>query len=452
LFHLPYTPEPHQGEFLFTYYVALGHVARWLRLPLLAVLHGTRILNGFVLLMVLYWAAAHFFHDVVRRRFAFILTAVGSGLGWLAVLLGKMTVDLWVPEGYVFYSTLANPHFPLAMALMLLVLLWSVTPWGARNVRGKRLVGAALAAATLGLIQPLALLTVGAALLVYTGILWIQRRRLPVREVACGMAVAAAGSPFVLNAYLASTRNSTFALWSAQNQTPSPPPWDYLVGYGLVLFLAVGGVWVAWRRRRESDWLLTAWAASTAVLLYLPFSLQRRLIMGWIVPLGMLATLGWYGVRRRRQARARVAWALAAVSHLFVIVIALVGALTRHETLFLSRDEQAALGWLADVAAPDALVIAAPDTGLYIPAWAGQRVFYGHRFETTHADERRAQVTAFYRDGERTLLHQPPGLSASYVWYGPREEALSGGSWHPDPGWQPVFQQGRVTLYAVPKN
>jgi hypothetical protein len=452
LFHLPYTAEPHQGEFLLTYYLALGHLARWLHLPLMAILHGVRVLCGFVLLMVLYWAAAHFFHDIAQRRFAFVLTALGSGLGWLALFLGKMTVDLWVPEGYVFYSLFVNPHFPLAMALMLLVLVWSVTPWGARKVHGKRLVGAALAAAALGLVQPLGLLTAGAALLVYTGILWIQKRRLPVREIACGIAVAAAGSPFVLNAYRVSVRNPAFAAWSAQNQTPSPPPWDYLIGYGLVLLLAVGGTWVAWRRRRDSDWLLIAWTTSTAVLVYLPFGLQRRLIMGWIVPLGMLATLGWYGLRHRRQERVRVAWTLAGVSHLFVIVIALVGALTRHEALFLSRDERAALDWLADAAAPDALVIAAPETGLYIPAWAGQRVFYGHRFETAHADERRAQVTAFYRDGERTLLHQPPATRASYVWYGPREEALSGGTWQPEPGWQPVFQQGRVTLYAVPEN
>ena len=452
LFHLPYTPEPHRGEYLFTFYLALGHLARWLRLPLIAVLHGARALNGFILLMVLYWAVAHFVQDVAQRRFAFVLTALGSGLGWLAMLLGKMTVDLWVPEGYVFYSMFVNPHFPLALALMLLVLVWSVTPWGGRVVRGKRLVGAALAAAALGLVQPLGLLTIGAALLVYTGILWIQRRRLPVREVACGMAVAAAGAPFVFNAYLASARNPAFAAWSAQNQTPSPPPWDYVIGYGLVLLLAVGGAWVAWRRRRDSDWLLIAWAASTALLVYLPFGLQRRLVMGWIVPLGILAALGCFGVRHRRQTRMRVVWALAGVSHLFVIVIALVGALTRHEALFLSQEERAALDWLSQAAAPHALVIAAPDTGLYIPAWAGQRVFYGHRFETIHADERRAQVTAFYRDGERALLDQPPALRASYVWYGPREEALSGGDWHPDPGWQPVFQQGRVTLYALPGN
>ena len=32
--------------------------------------------------------------------------------------------------------------------------------------------------------------------------------------------------------------------WTAQNVTPSPPVWDYALGYGLVLVLAVpGAVW-----------------------------------------------------------------------------------------------------------------------------------------------------------------------------------------------------------------
>ena len=105
----------------------------------------------------------------------------------------------------------------------------------------------------------------------------------------------------MLNAYRITVRNPVMALWSAQNQTPSPPLWDYALGYGLVLLLALLGVWAALRRRRDSDWLLVAWAATTGVLLYLPFGLQRRLVIAWIVPLGMLATRGWDTLRRRNQ-------------------------------------------------------------------------------------------------------------------------------------------------------
>jgi hypothetical protein len=469
LFHLPYTAEPHRGEFLFTYYLALGHLARWAGVPPILLFHGARLINGFTLLIILYLAVAHFTADLYRRRFAFTLITLGSGFGWLAILLRGMTVDLWVPEGYVFYSLFVNPHFPLASALMLLVAVWSVTPWGARRVRARhdwvwRLLGVALSAAALGLVQPLGLLTVGAALAAYAVIIWVQRRRLPWREILSGGALAAAGGPFLVNAYLASTRNPAFAAWTAQNQTPSPPPWDYALGYGIVLLLALGGLWVALRRRRASDWLLVAWAGSTAVLLYMPFGLQRRLVIGLVVPLGLLATMGWARVSAPAQARvqahadrqrwpflrAPVVWALAGMTHLFVVVIALVGALSHHPALYLDDDERGGLAWLAAHAAPDALVLAGPETGLYIPAWAGQRVWYGHRFETVDADRRRAQVEAFYRDGSQGTLQGSPSLWADYVWYGPRERTLSQGHWEPDPAWQPVYARGAVVIYAVP--
>jgi hypothetical protein len=473
-FRLAYTAEPHEGEYIFLYYIALGQLARLLGLDapgaLIWLWHAARAVNGLILLLTLYYAIAHWFHDVALRRFAFAITALGSGLGWLVALLGSTTVDLWVPEGYVWYSVFANPHFPLAIALMLLVLVWSVTPWGERRARALPLVQVGLGTVALGLVLPLGLLNLGAALATYALFLWIQRRRLPWQEIASGAVIALTGGPFVLNAYLATVRNPMMALWSAQNQTPSPPPWDYAVGYGIVLLLAAVGARAALRRRRDSDWALVIWAVSTAVLLYLPFGLQRRLVFAWIVPLGMLATRGWDALRRREGRRGRVprragrvatragprgaaVWALVALTPVFLVLISVAGALGHHPLIFMDRDEKATLDWLADGANAGAsdLVVAAPRTGLFIPAWSGQRVWYGHSFETAHGDRRRAQLAAFYRDGDRSLLDQPPPLRAHFVWYGPREAALSEGRWQPDPDWRIAFQQGAVTLYALPQ-
>ena len=53
LFHLPYTPEPHQGELVYVYYLFLGHVARWTHLRPILVMHIARIVNGLFLLFVL---------------------------------------------------------------------------------------------------------------------------------------------------------------------------------------------------------------------------------------------------------------------------------------------------------------------------------------------------------------------------------------------------------------
>ena len=446
-YHLPYTAEQHRGEFLFTYYVLLGHVARWTRLPLIVVFHLARVVNGAALLIVLYYFISHFFQERVKRRFAFLLTAWGSGLGWLVTFFGPMTADLWVPEGYVWYSIFVNPHFPLALALLLLAVLWSVTSWGLTRPDWRRVLGVALCTAALGVVQPFCLLTVGGTLLLYALVRLVGERRWPGHEIVSGVVTGAVGLPFALNAYLVSTRNPAFAAWSGQNQTMSPPPWDFALSYGVVLLLAAPGLWLAARRRRGGDWLLLIWVVLTSALLYAPFSLQRRLVMGLVAPLGCLATMGWY--RLPRRFRRRKAWllAFAGLTHLFLLAGSTLVALSRSEILFLSDDEYRAIGWLNARSAPDALVVAAPEMGLYIPAWSGRRVFYGHRFDTAHAQERKAQLLGFYGRNERVLLREAP----DYVFYGPRERALGAGDWQPDADWRVVFERGEVVVYAVPR-
>jgi hypothetical protein len=447
LFHLPYAPEPHQGAFLFTYYLFLGHLARWVHLPLILVFHLARSINGYLLLVSLYYVSAHFFEDLVQRRLAFLIAALGSGFGWLALFFLDRTVDLWVPEGYVFYSLFANPHFPLAIAAMSLMLLWSVTPWDATRLEGRRLVGVAVCALVLGISQPFVLLTTGTVLIVYTAVRWVRQRRLPYRELASGMAMALGGLPFVINAYLVSITNPTFVAWSEQNLTASPPPWDYAISYGIVLILALFGAWQAVRRRRESDLFLLIWAGCTALLLYAPISLQRRLVMGWIVPLGALAGMGWAAFPAVIRSRRAVVIGFASLTNAFLVVMAVVMGVTHHEALYVPTDEYEALRWMAEGIPQDALVAASPETGLYIPAWSGQRVLYGHPFETPHADLMRAEVEAFLASGDLETL----SLRPDYVFWGARERALWQADRPADELWPAVHRVGTVAILAVPQ-
>jgi hypothetical protein len=81
--------------------------------------------------------------------------------------------------------------------------------------------------------------------------------------------------------------------------------------------------------------------------------------------------------------------------------------------------------------------------GSFIPAWAGQRVIYGHALETPQAELHRAEVEQFFRgtlpDTQRLLQ------STDYVFLGPRERLLGTPVLPPD--FAPVWVQGTVTIF-----
>ena len=124
-FHLTYTaaensPGAGSGAYLFMFYLFLGHLARWLGLPLIVLFHMARLAGATAMIFSL----AAFFQYIFAGqppavRLATWLAALGSGLGWLVFLSGLLPSDFWVAEAYPFLSAYANPHFPLGLALLL---------------------------------------------------------------------------------------------------------------------------------------------------------------------------------------------------------------------------------------------------------------------------------------------------------------------------------------------
>ena len=57
LFHLTFTPEEHQGVFVYIFYLVLGKIAALTRVPVPFVYHFARCAAGLVLLLVAFWPA-----------------------------------------------------------------------------------------------------------------------------------------------------------------------------------------------------------------------------------------------------------------------------------------------------------------------------------------------------------------------------------------------------------
>jgi hypothetical protein len=451
LFHLPFTAESHEGAFIFTYYLALGHLARLSGLPIPLIYHLARIFNSFLLLLTVYGFVTLLTAQVAERRLIYLIVATSSGLGWIIGLSGYLTVDLWVPEAVTFYAILANPHFPLAMMLMLIIFGLNAGGWGRERFSGRtRAIMAGGVALLLAVVQPFCLVTVYAVLTVNLALLAARRKRRPRAEIANAAVVMATSAPLLLYDAWVSTTNPALRAWSAQNLTPSPPLWDYALSYGVVLLLALAGIVWALRRGRDVELLLVVWVVVTMVALYLPIPLQRRLVLGLHLPLAMLAGLGFTRgiLPRLRTGRRTVTTGVlvfSALTNTFLLAGAFSAAMQHDARLYLSVGEAEALAWMREHVPPEAVVLASPQSGLFIPAWAGQRVVYGHEFETIDAEKKRAQVEAFFQGADDAVLHD---YGVSYVLIGPRERALGNGV--PLDEWQIAFANNDVVVYRSP--
>jgi hypothetical protein len=453
-FHLTFTPEPHQGSYIFVFYLLLGHIARLTGLPAIIVFHLARMLTGLLLLLTAFGFVGRVTPHPAERRLAFILLATASGLGWLGAFLNTLPIDLWVPEAFVPFSIFTNPHFPLGMALMLIIL--QTVLLNDQSQLRRSLLMAAGAAVVLALVLPFGLLTLWGVLTVM--LMWRHVAggyRLPLTDIWLTLVAIVPALPVIIYQYWVSTHNPVLAGWSAQNVTPAPSILNFALGYGLVGILAILGSWQVFRsgQTTTAERLLVVWAVVTIGLVYLPFfDLQRRLITGLHIPVCILAALGllrWSHNRKLRSdyRRLMVGGTIAAglIGTLFVWAIPLVGVMQAPENspptarLFVRDDEQRAFEWLATATEDDSIVLASSRVSMFIPGQTGRRVFYGHPFETIGAAEKQAQLEAFYR-GE-TAGTSP---TVDYVFYGPSEQALGQPILADN---EPVFSAGTVEIF-----
>ena len=268
---LLYTPEDHPPIVLYVFYLALGHLAAWLGLPLILVYHAARVLCGFLLLVSLYLFGALFIQSRRGRRMAFLLAAVGSGIGWLVALAaasvapgGVSPIDFWLMETYVFFTLLLFPHSALAMAL-LMGMLGSLAVGFAGGAGPRAWLAALVCGLLVALLNPYVLVASGAILAGYWLSLWLARRRFPWREAAVLVALGGLLAPAVALYALQFNAHPVWLSFLGQNIMPSPTMWYYVGGYGILFALALPGAWRVLRGRNERQTLLVAWPVTATV-------------------------------------------------------------------------------------------------------------------------------------------------------------------------------------------
>jgi len=435
LYHLAFTENPGPGVLLFPWYLFLGHLARIFSLPLIAIWQIARLTAATVFLVTAWEFLGRIGLAARARAVAWVVTALGSGFGFIMIGLHlPFTTDLWVPEYIPFLGLLTNVHFPLSIGLILILLMRIAWPVRKPTIFSFLLTG--LIGAMLGALQPFAVLPVGLALAAW--IIWrrVASGRFPDGAIAGLIAAGLGMLPWVVYDYWITRTLPDIASWFAQNQTPTPPLWDVALSMGLP-GLIVGVSFLRWlltpknfrekiRSIPSASILLGLWLAINLILLYAPFSLQRRLMLGMWIPLAALAAPkieAWLFRPAFSLTRGWIIGVPLVLTNAAFFVLILAGGLRRNPDLFLGHDEAAAVDWL-NANAHGAVVLASPEISQWLPGMAGARVVYGHPMETPNAEKMRNTVERFFSGADTGELLNDHNID--FIFYGPREKIYGG--------------------------
>ncbi|HEY3397147.1 MAG TPA: hypothetical protein VGM19_05740 [Armatimonadota bacterium] len=497
-----YTLEPQTPRFVNLLFLSMGAVVRLTGLNSALVYHLFRLVLGVVLLYLVYLLAAEIGLRRWGRWLALLLAGLSSGLGWLVYLQvtgGAMApeaanrlapVDVaagWqaMPEALTFPTLLLNALFVAGVALMAAVVLWALRAAREPGLRAPVICGLLLL--VLGNVHSydvIVLYLLVAAWLVFAA----ARGQLPWGAAVGRYAlIGLLGAPSMLWQYHVQTVDPTWAAKYAVAKA-SPSLSGYLLGYGLVLLLAVIGAGYALHRarrpapegdggRRAEVLLPVFWLALGAILLYAPLGFQRKLAEGLHLPMCLLAALALERWARRLPASSRPLLAagvlvLTVPSNLFFMADCLAHMRVNNRDLaavllppaYLSTEELAGVDYLAQHTGRDDIILCSSLMGNHLPPAISGRVVAGHWDETIHFGKYLSFTADFYRPGASPATRRQvlAATHAGWVVWGPEERLLQqmlsadapGGPQTADPAadlpeLRPVFTEGDMVIYAV---
>ncbi len=481
------TPESGTPVYFNLFWLGVGRVAAAAGLEIPEAAQLVRLIAGALYLSAMYWFVGLMLPDAARRWVAFLVAALGGGLGWVLVvqkyLAGATDVsfplDLYVMEANAFLTILAFPLQATAGALLLFALGFTVLALERASLRLAAVAGGT--GLLLGLLHGYDLLVLYTIVGGTTLALVLARpprfKLLLVAAVACGLSLPAA----VYNVYI--TRTSP--IWqgvlaqygNAGVYTPPPPHLLVLMGLPLLLTSVGTVVWLFGRtggfrlpRTRTPsaparEILLWVWLVAGFALLYIPTDFQIKMLVDWHVPLGVLATRMVFAFVRsragRRLPRPRVRQAELLVGCLFVLATLPTNAylfgwrvldLGRHDyPYYLRTDDLTALRWLEAHSSPHDVVLSSLTVGQYIPSVTGSHAFLAHWAGTLDYRTKVRDVAHFFDasvpDSFRQDLIQR--FAVRYVFYGAAERALGDYDLEKAPFLEKVSSAGSTAVYRV---
>jgi hypothetical protein len=479
LFENKFTTEPHHAWIFNPVFLFIGYAAHLFHIDVIYVWYTVIITSNIILLCVLYHFIVYFFSTLeedklesrvtsqeggteasqpvldasLLRIIAFIYVTVASGFGWVVG-----SADWWMPEMYVFQSMRWPILFSLGTALILSVFLCFI-----RLVESGALKYAAFAgllALTLSFVHPYDIFVVVPVGLVFVYGSALRDKKIK-QAVSSSIVFVVLLFPGILYNVLVTVFDPVFKEHS-RVAMESPPLLSYILGFGISLIFGIWGVMVVVKKAKRRFYFLLYWLLIGFSLLYAPLLFQRRLVMGLNIPLILFATLALGEIMqklKRQWAAAVICTVIALVSIGSIMFIYYDVRILSHSRFpfFIDNAFRGALEWLDRNANKTDIVLASPDSGNFIPRFAGTRTFIGHWAQTVNAERKMADTKWFYSidTSEEAIKWFLVQNNINYVLCSRREGDCLTDEWQrkvQSIGAVAVYTNTAVTLFKIKEN
>jgi len=461
-YQMRFTSEEHSPAFIRIFYLALGHVSRWLNLEVEPTFRFARWIFGAGALFSIYQLCFAVFSNRGLARAAFFISVFGSGLGWLQLMLKVpmkpiSPIDFWLIDAYVWFSISLFPSFSFTLALMCTATYLYLTFLSQGEWKAVFAVG--LLAVISQMTNPIAFATVNLALIGATLFESWKARSIHWKQFFALGFVGVVQIPLLVYNYLILQHDPVWRQFTIQNQTLSPPPSFYLYGFAPLWVFAAYGMLTAFGNRKTSMISMSAWVAGGFILAYLPVLIQRRFLLGITIPLGILSIYGinsfiesltnkWKSIKKREGLLYFAYVSAASISAIYLLFGLSLHLRTHPVNKFYSRDLENALIWLDQNAGANEFALGTVTTGQLVAQRTGLKTYIGHEMETLHYYKKQAVMQDYYRGVTSAdwILQTP----IEWVIYGPYEKDIAP-LFSPDHELSLVYENSTVAIYKVKK-
>lgn len=468
-----YTSEPHRGSLIQIFYLGLGKIGLLLNISPNYAYQLGRFILSFLLILMIILLVRKLFGNSPFMILAFVITVVSGSFPRLSFTADGLKIVRFM-EWWSNIDSLQRltfiPHIIFGQVISFF-LLYRLALTGKR-LSGKQLLLYALLGNLAGLVFPPSLITLNGVILCL-----MLFKLLKKKPVATYWHIFVISSSFSL-VYLFLTTNAM--PWSAlvefHRTHPMMIPFkDYVLGTGPVIFLGFFGSLAAVIYRDRRFYPLILWVAVTFLFAAL-FSLVREQSplrftqTGLFIPLGLLTSYFfcrlWQFFRTNNSRSLLIAGlTLYLLGNLYIMYNSLkwqISFITQRvnadipavpyppQTMYPLSSWMEAISWLEKNTDHNSVVLAGVTAGNFIPAYAGNFVYFGQS-NTVDYNFKQLQMEKFFK-GDMSASEAQIFLRngrIKYVFFGIQEKELSGGRNLEEiyPLLKAIFKNSTVTIY-----